>query len=307
MPLMRCLHGRRGLILLSISVGAVSLLAFTGLRTRHSHASPPALQKKIEVTDYGVTALGRLNPLGNVRKLAAPAAGRGLGPRVEKLFVEEGDQVSEGQVLAQFDNHYDRLADFEVAKAAIASLQQRQKLLAEEVLRYERLLDSGAISAENLDVRKIKLLTVQQELRKSLAELERQKIKVPDGQLVAPFSGTVLEIFARPGERPESIGVLSLARSDQMEAVLEVYESDIGRVRVGQRVLLQSENGGYDGQLNGRVRRIDAQVQRREVLSTDPTADADARVVEVHVSLDPQDAQRVSQLTGLRLIGRMQP
>ena len=186
-------------------------------------------------------------------------------------------------------------------------LEQRQALLQREVQRYERLLQSGAISAETLDVRKIKLLTVQQELRKAKAELQRRRIKLPDGELVAPFSGTVLEIFARPGERPGSDGVLSIGRSDQMEAVLEVYESDIGRVRVGQRVLLQSENGGFDGELQGRVRRIDPLVQQRDVLSTDPTADTDARVVEVHVSLDPADARRVRQLTGLKLIGRLQP
>ena len=171
----------------------------------------------------------------------------------------------------------------------------------------QRLLQSGAISAETLDLRKIKLLTVQQELRKAKAELQRQRIKLPDGELVAPFTGTVLEIFARPGERPGSDGVLSLGRSDQMEAVLEVYESDIGRVRVGQRVLLQSENGGFDGELQGRGRRIDPLVQQRDVLSTDPTAGTDARGGGGHVSLDPADARRVRQLTGLKLIGRLQP
>ena len=255
----------------------------------------------------GVSALGRLNPAGNVRRLDAPSGAMGASPRVETLLVEEGDRVEAGQVLARFDTHPDQLADFEVAKATIASLEQRQALLQREVQRYERLLQSGAISAETLDVRKIKLLTVQQELRKAKAELQRRRIKLPDGELVAPFSGTVLEIFARPGERPGSDGVLSIGRSDQMEAVLEVYESDIGRVRVGQRVLLQSENGGFDGELQGRVRRIDPLVQQRDVLSTDPTADTDARVVEVYVALDPADARRVRQLTGLKLIGRLQP
>ena len=100
-----------------------------------------------------------------------------------------------------------------MAKATIASLEQRQALLQREVQRYERLLESGAISAETLDVRKIKLLTVQQELRKAKAELQRRRIKLPDGELMAPFSGTVLEIFARPGERPGSDGVLSIGRS----------------------------------------------------------------------------------------------
>ena len=185
-------------------------------------------------------------------------------------------------------------------------MEQRQALLQEEVLRYQNLLQSGAISAEILDVRRLKLLSLQQELRKAKAELKRQRIKLPDGELVAPFSGTVLEIL-RPGERPGSDGVLSIGRSDQMEAVLEVYESDIGRVRVGQRVLLQSENGGFDGELQGRVRRINPLVQQRDVISTDPTADTYARVVEVYVALDPADARRVRQLTGLKLIGRLQP
>ena len=43
------------------------------------------------------------------------------------------------------------------------------------------------------------------------------------------------------------------------------------------------------------------------MLSTDPTADTDARVIEVRVALDPEDAARVSSLTGLRLIARLQP
>ena len=307
MTLVPPVSGRRGLIALSAVLGAVLVFAAWSWRWRPQPKASAPLPAVEKAEPRGVSALGRLNPAGNVRRLDAPSGAMGAAPRVEKLFVEEGDRVSAGQVLAQFDNHRDQLADFEVAKATIASLEQRQALLHEEVLRYEKLLQSGAISAENLDVRKIKQLTVEQELRKAKAQLQRQRVKLPDGELIAPFSGTVLEIFARPGERPGADGVLSLGRSDQMEAVLEVYESDVGRVRVGQSVLLQSENGGFDGELQGRVRRINPQVQQRDVLSTDPTADTDARVVEVHVSLDPSDARRVRQLTGLKLIGRLQP
>jgi HlyD family secretion protein len=48
-------------------------------------------------------------------------------------------------------------------------------------------------------------------------------------------------------------------------------------------------------------------VRQREVLSTDPTRDADARIVEVRVRLDPEDARRVRDLTGLKVIARLQP
>ena len=307
MTLVPPISGRRGLVLLSALLGTVAVVAVWSWRSRPQPEPMVAPISAQSPQPRGVSALGRLNPAGNVRRLDAPSGAMGASPRVETLLVEEGDRVEAGQVLAQFDTYPDQLADFEVAKATIDTLEQRQKLLQEEVLRYQNLLSSGAISAEILDIRRLKLLSLEQELRKAKAQLQRQRIKLPDGELVAPFSGTVLEIFARPGERPSSDGVLSIGRSDQMEAVLEVYESDIGRVRVGQRVLLVSENGGFDGELQGRVRRIDPLVQQRDVLSTDPTADTDARVVEVHVTLDPADARRVRQLTGLKLIGRLQP
>ena len=307
MTLVPPISGRRGLVLLSALLGTVAVVAVWSWRSRPQPEPMAAPISAQSPQPRGVSALGRLNPAGNVRRLDAPSGAMGASPRVETLLVEEGDRVEAGQVLAQFDTYPDQLADFEVAKATIDTLEQRQKLLQEEVLRYQNLLSSGAISAEILDIRRLKLLSLEQELRKAKAQLQRQRIKLPDGELVAPFSGTVLEIFARPGERPSSDGVLSIGRSDQMEAVLEVYESDIGRVRVGQRVLLVSENGGFDGELQGRVRRIDPLVQQRDVLSTDPTADTDARVVEVHVTLDPADARRVRQLTGLKLIGRLQP
>jgi HlyD family secretion protein len=92
-----------------------------------------------------------------------------------------------------------------------------------------------------------------------------------------------------------------------MEAELEVYESDIDRVRIGQQAKLRSENGGFSGQLNGRVFRIDPQVRQREVLSTDPTADTDARVVIVRISLDNNDRKKVGNLSGLKVIGNLKP
>ena len=159
MTLVPPVSGRRGLIALSAVLGAVLVFAAWSWRSRPQPKASAPLPAVEKAEPSGVSALGRLNPAGNVRRLDAPSGAMGAAPRVEKLFVEEGDRVSAGQVLAQFDNHRDQLADFEVAKATIASLEQRQALLQEEVLRYEKLLQSGAISAENLDVRKIKQLT----------------------------------------------------------------------------------------------------------------------------------------------------
>ena len=102
-------------------------------------------------------------------------------------------------------------------------------------------------------------------------------------------------------------GILELGANERMEALLEVYESDIDRVRLGQTAVLTSENGGFAGSLRGTVFRISPQVRQRQVLATDPSGDVDARIVEVRVALAPEDAWRVRALTGLKVIARLQP
>ena len=48
-------------------------------------------------------------------------------------------------------------------------------------------------------------------------------------------------------------------------------------------------------------------MRQRQLLATDPTGDADARIVEVRVSLDAADSRRVRNLTGLKVIARLEP
>jgi HlyD family secretion protein len=48
-------------------------------------------------------------------------------------------------------------------------------------------------------------------------------------------------------------------------------------------------------------------VRQRQVLSTDPTGDADARVVEVRLELDPSAVAKVRDLAGLKVIARFTP
>ena len=113
------------------------------------------------------------------------------------------------------------------------------------------------------------------------------------GDLDRPIGGTAVHDVDRPGPA-----------SQRMQARIEVYESDISRISIDQPVTLTSENGGFQGELRGRVASITPQVQQRQVLSTDPTGDADARVVKVTVALDQRDAERVSRLSGLKVIAR---
>ena len=255
----------------------------------------------------GVAALGQLNPLGEVRKLAAPNSGKGGTPRLSKLLVKEGDSIIENQILAVFDNRPKLEADLAVELANLDILKNEIRIQKREINRYQMLVDKGAVAFIVFDKMRDDLLILELRKVKLQSAINAINFDLEQTQLKSPIDGIVLQILVREGEKPNSSGVLNVGANQLMEALIEVYESDIERVEIGQDVDLISENGGFNGSLRGQVSLISPQVRQRRVLSTDPTGDADSRVVEVRVKLDNSSAKKVSHLTGMKVIARFQP
>ena len=251
-----------------------------------------------------VAALGSLRPAGEVRRLAAPVGGFGGSPRVSSLMVNEGDPVRKGQVLAVFDNRPKIEADLAATDAKILTAETEIPLKRREVARYAQGAGQGAVEVVVLEEKQNQLTLLERKKAELIAERGKLEADLNDSELRSPIDGTVLKLRARVGERPSADGVLDVGASQSMEALIEVYESDINRIKLGEAVTLISENGGFEGDLQGTVARISPQVRQRQVLSTDPTGDADARIVEVLVRLDSGSTKRVSRLSGLKVIAR---
>ena len=254
-----------------------------------------------------VAALGQLNPLGEVRKLAAPTSAKGGTPRLSKLLVREGDSIIKDQILAVFDNRPKLESDLAYEKANLNILMNEIRIQKREINRYQTLLDKGAVAIIVLDEMKDNLVILEARMLKLESSIKAINFDLEQTHLKSPIDGIVLQILAREGERPNSSGVLNVGANQSMEALIEVYESDIDRVVMGQIVDLISENGGFRGSLRGQVNMISPQVRQRRVLSTDPTGDADSRVVEVRVKLDNASVEKVSHLTGMKVIARFKP
>ncbi|WP_114993126.1 HlyD family efflux transporter periplasmic adaptor subunit [Synechococcus sp. UW179A] len=251
-----------------------------------------------------VAALGSLRPAGEVRRLAAPVSSFGGSPRVSSLLVKEGDPVSKGQLLAVFDNRPNIEADLAAFNEKIRSAETEIPLKKKEVARIAQAAQQGAAKVVLLEEKQNELTMLERKKVELIAERRKLEADLNDSELRSPIDGTVLKLRARVGERPTAEGVMEVGASQSMEALIEVYESDINRIKLGEPVTLISENGGFEGDLRGTVERISPQVRQRQVLSTDPTGDADARIVEVLVRLDPGSTQRVSRLSGLKVIAR---
>nr|WP_067325773.1 HlyD family efflux transporter periplasmic adaptor subunit [Synechococcus sp. MIT S9504] len=291
-----------------LGVGALAVLAVAGgiLMLRRPQPLTPVADAEQLATRQpeSVAALGSLRPAGEVRRLAAPVSGFGGSPRVSSLLVKEGDPVSKGQVLAVFDNRPKIEADLASFNEKIRSTEIEIPLKKKEVARIAQAARQGAAKVVLLEEKQNELTMLERKKVELIAERRKLEADLNDSELRSPIDGTVLKLRARVGERPGAEGVMEVGASQSMEALIEVYESDINRIKAGEPVILISENGGFEGELRGTVERISPQVRQRQVLSTDPTGDADARIVEVLVRLDPESTQRVSRLSGLKVIAR---
>lgn len=266
-------------------------------------ALPAAAVPKVRAPE-AVAALGQLKPAGEVRRLAAPVSGFGGTPRIAVVLVKEGDQIRKGEPLAIFDSRPQIEAEIAEVSAQINSAAIEVELQQREVSRYAAAAKVGAAAMVALEEKQDELRRFQRKGVELIAKRRSLETDLADSELLSPINGVVLKIHSRVGERPGSDGVMEVGASQSMEALVEVYESDINRISIGQSVSLISENGGFKGTLEGRVERITPQVRQRKVLSTDPTGDADARVIEVDVVLTPESAKRVTQLSGLKVIAR---
>lgn len=129
-------------------------------------------------TKSRVHALGRLEPLGKVIRLAQPSGNEGA--RVEELLVEEGDDVTAGQIVARLDTFARKQAlvaeaearaaaargkleqiragakqgDIEAAREAVALFAEQLSVATKEFERAKTLLDRKTITVEEFDTKK---------------------------------------------------------------------------------------------------------------------------------------------------------
>ena len=112
----------------------------------------------------------------------------------------------------------------------------------------------------------------------------------------APVPGQILKVMTRAGEVVGQNPICRMGDVSEMVAVAEIFETDLRLVQLGQVATITSK-AFPDQKLRGKVYRIGTLVHKKDVLQIDPTADADARVVEARIRLDdPKLAARYNYL-----------
>ncbi|MFT5867764.1 MAG: HlyD family secretion protein [Gammaproteobacteria bacterium] len=177
---------------------------------------------------------------------------------------------------------------------ARASETQRDEVRAIATLsRYET--GSQTVQAD-IAVAEANLAAARVDFDRAELDLERAYVRAPE-------HGTVLDINVRVGESPPNGGMIDLGDTSRMTVQAEVYQTLIGRVTIGDPVVVSAAALSQD--LTGVVSAIGLEIGRQSITSSDPAANTDARVVDVIVVLDGPSSERARTFTNLEAIVRI--
>ncbi len=187
--------------------------------------------------------------------LAANASGRVL-----RTFVERGDEVKEGMVVAQLDTSSAALS-LQEARVQVRSSKTQEDINIADCARFEQLYQKGAISAAEHDqtTAKCKTAPISREVAEARENIAAKN--VGDGAIRAPFTGVVSERYIEVGEYVQaSSKVLSMVQSGDLRLELTVPEANIANVKVGADVSFAV--AAYpDKTFHGTVRYVSAAVR----------------------------------------------
>lgn len=181
------------------------------------------------------------------------SVGAQVSGQVKKMYVQLGDQVKQGQLIAQIDSVRQE-NEFKTAQASIknqqAQLAVRQANLAKVAAEYQRqqaMYAQDATSRAELESALANYKTAQAEIAAINAQIEQSRLTLDTSkenlgytQILAPMDGTVVAIVTEEGQtvnaNQSAPTIVKLAKLDTMTVKAEISEADVMKVEEGQTV-----------------------------------------------------------------------
>ena len=278
------------------------VLAVIGLAGWYWSARPQTIAVKVAaVENRSGSASGRgtvLNASGYVTARRRATVSSKVTGKVLQVFVEEGQAVREGQVLARLDDAQTR-AELAFAEAQLAAarksaaqdaarlreaelnLERRQRLMKEQVVGKAEV-DTAQADVDSL---KARIEYAQEQINVAETQVKLRRRDLDDMVVRAPFSGVAISKDAQAGEMVSPVsagggftrtGIGTIVDMSSLEIEVDVNESFINRVRREQKV-----EAVLDAYPDWTI--------PAHVITTVPAADRQKATVRVRIGFDKLD------------------
>ena len=214
---------------------------------------------------------------GSVQAMSQATVRSKLSAEVKRVLVREGDRVSAGQVVAEFDTAQlramlaERTASYEFAKAQLANTERTRQVNAQLV--KQNFISQNAFDTAD-SANQAQLAAVQA----SRAQVEQTQIQLNDSVVRAPIDGIVAKRHVQPGEKLAfDAPLMTIVDLALLEVQAQVPVSDVTQIRKGMAAQVDIE--GMNGRpFVGRVERIN------------PSTEPGTRTVNIYVSLPNEES-----------------
>jgi HlyD family secretion protein len=275
------LTGRRNLWP-AVAIGAVvvALVVLLAVRLTHALGVKSVTNKDaiptVSVTEVGVSTVPTtVSIIGTIAaRYDMPIGVEGDAGRVAAIYVEAGDHVKRGQVLARLNVSVlePQVANLE---AALEQAHAEAELADAEYRRAQAVGASGALSAEETQRRKSAAVTAAAKVKVAAAQLAESQARLARAAVRAPADGIILTRHVEVGQTatPGGEALFRLSQGGEVELRGQVAEQDLPLLKVGQEVNVRLT--GTTSIYAGRVRLLGAVI------------DPQTRLGEARVALTP--------------------
>jgi RND family efflux transporter MFP subunit len=197
----------------------------------------------------------RLASFGMVETVSRPTITAEIPGVLDEIYVEEGDKVQRGQLLATLD-----MADYFITEALSKNeLLKKEQELAKRIDYFDRIKALSAANNVSEDMvatasRDIAIDRLSVEIMRKHNEISARN--VTKGKIESPISGVVTKRFVSTGDYlAVSMPMFVLIDDEKLRVRLKVSPKDINKISIGQRVVIKSP-GFSDERINSTIKAI---------------------------------------------------
>ena len=286
LPIEQVPASRRKWLVPTIVALLAVLAAVVIWRVMHPKAAPVPLANQQNIPLISVMTPG-LKPVTSSVSFTGAIAARydmpigndGDTGRIVAIYVEAGDHVERGQLLARLSDSI-LVPQVNRLEAALEQAKAQADLSAAEYRRAKGVEAAGALSAEDIEKRKAQAITDAANVKVAEAQLAEYQARLSRTRIVAPIAGTVLTRTAEVGQIANSGGsaLFRIESGGEVEMRGQLAEQDLAQVKIGDPATVHLT--GLPQAFEGRVRLLGAVI--------DPLT----RLGEIRIALKPDPALR---------------
>jgi multidrug efflux system membrane fusion protein len=223
---------------LQLSIRTALMATLVMLSACH-HSEPEKPAPRPAIVTQPSTADALLNSYsGEVTARFQPQLSFQVEGKVIKRFVDVGDTVTQGQILAQLDPQ-DAQLQLNSAQAQLASAESAERIAKAELARYKLLLAPNAISRSQYDQVDNQLKAAESALTQAKSQISLATNQIDYATLRAPQNGKIIQRQIEAGQVVTAgQAAYTLATQGDREVLIGIPEQDEKHFHVGQAVTI---------------------------------------------------------------------